>query len=150
MEISFWCCCSFIPVHCPTTNLCTYYDNAAVMSCEKFDSDQFVRIWMKAKPNFQKNLIGMEKLSVKSVQNHQWNGSISWTVGASHFRFYGNFSLLSPKFKLSNCCKILPWNYSGAIMTCTKNYCNFITKRWIKLKLNFHQIWIAIEKSSVK
>ena len=36
-----------IPSHQITSNFCTQHDSRAVVSCAKFCSDQYVRIWMK-------------------------------------------------------------------------------------------------------
>ena len=60
-----WCKCNSIVRYHITTIFCTCNDSTTVVACVKFHSDHFTTIWMRAKWNFHRILITMEKSFVK-------------------------------------------------------------------------------------
>ena len=59
-----------IPGYDIITNICTWHDSCAVVSCANFCSDQFIRIWARTKKT-HRIWIMMEKLSVKWAPGHE-------------------------------------------------------------------------------
>ena len=65
-------CCSSVPGHQIATKFCTCHDSYAVMSCAKFCSNHFIRIWMKT-----------NRICIKIelwLKIHMWDGSLIWMV----------------------------------------------------------------------
>ena len=77
-------------------------------------------------------------------------GPISLTIYPSPFKCDENVILLSFKYKWSDRYKNCTWHDSCAVVACAKFCCNMITSDWMRVKWNFHRIWIVIEKSLVE
>ena len=75
--------CNSIPYDI-TAKFCTCHDSSAVLSCAKFCSDYFNRIWMRTKWNIRKILIVMEKIVSKMVP---WHSLLYWSERISIYHY---------------------------------------------------------------